>query len=146
MKIGEIRKLRSGELQTISAEETVHCAVKKLAGNNIGALPVCDENGQLVGIITERDVLRLVAADDAQAALQKKVAEIMTRNLVVSELTDDIEYAMHVMTNKRIRHLPILVDQKLVDILSIGDVVKAKLEVSVEENRFLREYVANGAG
>jgi CBS domain-containing protein len=77
--------------------------------------------------------------------LQKKVAAVMTRNLVVSELTDDIEYAMHVMTNKRIRHLPILVDEKLVDILSIGDVVKAKLEASDEENRFLREYVANGA-
>jgi CBS domain-containing protein len=146
MKIGEIRKLRSGELQTITAEETVHCAVKKLAGNNIGALPVRDQHGQLVGIITERDVLRLVAADDAQAALQKKVAAVMTRNLVVSELSDDIEYAMHVMTDKRIRHLPILVDGQLVDILSIGDVVKSKLEVTDEENRFLRNYVANGTG
>jgi CBS domain-containing protein len=143
MKIGDIRKLRGSELRTISADETVHSAVKKLAEYNIGALPVCDPHGELVGIITERDVLRLVAADDAQAALQQKVAAVMTRNLVVSEPKDDLEYAMHVMTNKRIRHLPILVDEKLVDILSIGDVVKAKLEIIDEENQYLRDYVAS---
>lgn len=141
MKIGEIRKLSSNGLQTISADATVHTAVKKLVEYNIGALPVTDESGELVGIITERDILRCVAANDAQSALQQKVAAIMSRNLVVSDPGNDVEYAMHVMTNKRIRHLPILVDDRLVDILSIGDVVKAKLDVSDEENRFLRDYV-----
>jgi len=141
MKIGEIRKLSKNELQTISADATIHVAVKKLVEHNIGALPVCDESGELVGIISERDVLRCVAADDAQTALQQKVAAIMTRTLVVSDPSHDVEYAMRVMTNKRIRHLPIIVDDRLVDILSIGDVVKAKLDVSVEENQFLREYV-----
>ena len=141
MKIGEIRKLASNELRTISADATVHAAVAKLVEYNIGALPVCDENGELVGIITERDVLRRVAAKDAQSALQQKVAAIMTRNVVVSEPTNDVEYAMHVMTNERVRHLPIMVEDKLVDILSIGDVVKAKLDMSDAENRFLRDYV-----
>lgn len=141
MKIGEIRKLSSNGLQTISADATVQTAVRKLCEYNIGALPVCDDSGELVGIISERDVLRCVAADDAQAALQQKVGVIMTRNLVVSEPGNDVEYAMHVMTNKRIRHLPIIVDAKLVDIVSIGDIVKAKLDVSDEENRFLRDYV-----
>lgn len=141
MKIGEIRKRAGNELQTISAGATVRAAVEKLVEYNIGALPVCDESGELVGIISERDILRCVAAKDSQAALLQKVAAIMTRNLVVSDPTNDVEYAMHVMTNKRIRHLPILVDDKLVDILSIGDVVKAKLDVTDTENRFLRDYV-----
>ena len=143
MKIGEITKLSKGELQTISADETVHAAVRKLVKHNIGALPVCDDSGDLVGIISERDVLRCVAADDAQAALQQKVAAIMSRNLVVSGPGNDVEYAMHVMTDKRIRHLPILVDDELVNILSIGDVVKAKLDASDTENRFLRDYVTS---
>jgi CBS domain-containing protein len=141
MKIGEIQKLSSNELQTISADATVHAAVRKLCEFNIGALPVCDDDGELVGIISERDILRCVAAEDAQAALQQNVGAIMTRNLTVSEPDNDVEYAMQVMTNKRIRHLPILVEDKLVGILSIGDVVKANLDVTDTENRFLRDYV-----
>jgi CBS domain-containing protein len=139
MKVGDIVKERP--LRTIDPASTVQAAIKILNEHNIGALPVCDRDGTLVGIITERDVLRLCDRPDCAGALQQKVGDVMTRNLMICVPDDSIENAMHVMTNKRIRHLPILDGRKLVGILSIGDVVKAKLDDAATEIRFLRDYV-----
>ena len=144
MKVCDIAKERP--LRTISPTETVQDAIAVLCKFNIGALPVCDTGQELVGIITERDVLRLCAGPDTQAALRQKVAAVMTRNLIICVPDDSIENAMHVMTEKRIRHLPIIRERKLVGILSIGDLVKAKLDESDAEIRFLRDYVAGGTG
>ena len=141
MKVGEIAKLKQIELQTVNPEQSVHQAVGTLVEHNIGALPVCDGTGALVGIITERDVLRLCAREHPQEIMQLTVGEVMTRDLVIGVPDDDIEYVMRVMTERRIRHLPILEEQKLVGIISIGDVVKAKMDESSTELRFLRDYV-----
>jgi len=142
MTIGEVSKARPTKLQTVGPDATVQEAVRQLVKFNIGALPVCDSRGDLVGIITERDVLRLLAGDDCNQALEQKVGAVMTRNLIIAVPDDDIEGVMHVMTEKRIRHLPILDGRRLVNIISIGDVVKAKLDESRTEIRFLRDYVA----
>jgi CBS domain-containing protein len=144
MKVCDIAKERP--LRTISPNDTVKDAIAVLCKHNIGALPVCDGDHELVGIITERDVLRLCVGSDTEAALQQKVAAVMTRNLIICVPDDSIENAMHVMTEKRIRHLPIIRGRKLVGILSIGDLVKAKLDESDAEIRFLRDYVAGGTG
>jgi len=138
MKVGDI--VKDKQILTITPDKTVHDAIKVLCEKNIGALPVCEKD-QLVGIITERDVLRLCSGDDCMPKLRQKIADVMTRNLVICVPDDSVENAMHVMTDKRIRHLPILDGNKLIGILSIGDVVKAKLDDASSEIRFLRDYV-----
>ena len=141
MKIAEISKIGNVTLQTVSPDKTLHEVAKKLVEFNIGALPVCDAEGGLVGIITERDILRATAGEGARA-VDAKVAAVMTRNIVTVVADDDVERAMRIMTERRIRHLPVLKDGGLVDIVSIGDLVKAKLDGATEEIRHLRDYVA----
>jgi len=140
MKVSDIVKERP--LSTIAPDKTVQEAIRILNQHNIGALPVCDEKGELAGIITERDVLRLCDGGDVAKGLQQKVSAVMTKNLIICVPDDSIENAMRVMTNKRIRHLPIIGEgRRLVGILSIGDIVKAKLDDASTEVRFLRDYV-----
>ena len=141
MKISDIRKSQSAELQTISPDHTVHEAIQLLCRHNIGALPVIDIEGTLVGIISERDVLRLCGGDDAATALKRKVRDVMTHDLVISVPDDSVDYVMRVMTEKRVRHLPVLEERRLVAIISIGDVVKAQYEEKETEIRFLRDYM-----
>lgn len=140
MKIAEIHKLKNVKLQTITPDKTILDASRKLVQHNIGALPVCDGDGHLVGIVTERDILRVTAKDGGDG-VSRKVGAIMVRIVHTCVADDDIETAMQVMTDQRVRHLPVLRDGKLVDIISIGDLVKATLDESQEEVRHLREYV-----
>jgi CBS domain-containing protein len=142
MKIEKISKLSATGLQTISPDKTVLEASQKLVEFNIGALPVCDSEGGLVGIITERDILRETAKHGSEA-VGNKIAGVMTRNVTTCTADDDIETAMRTMTERRIRHLPVLAGGDLVDIISIGDLVKSKLDGANEEIRLLRDYVAS---
>ncbi|MBI5507094.1 MAG: CBS domain-containing protein [Deltaproteobacteria bacterium] len=142
MKIRDIRKNEPIQLQTISPDKTIHQAIQQLCQFNIGALPVVDAGGALVGILSERDVLRLCARSDCQNALASRVADVMTVNLVIGVLDDDLEYVMRVMTEKRVRHFPVLEGRKLVAMISIGDVVKAQYLQKETEARFLRDYMA----
>ena len=142
MKIVEIDKLKRVKLQTIEPETTVHDASRKLVQFNIGALPVCDAEGCLIGIITERDILR-ATAKEGSGALTLKVAAIMTRQVITCVDDEEVASAMQVMTERRIRHLPVLREGRLVNIISIGDLVKATLDESRQEIRYLRDYVAS---
>ena len=142
MKIEEISKLSATGLQTISPDKTVLEASQKLVEFNIGALPVCDAEGGLVGIITDRDILRETAKHGSEA-VGNKIAGVMTRNVMTCTADDDIETAMRIMTERRIRHLPVVAGGDLVDIISIGDLVKSKLDGANEEIRLLRDYVAS---
>jgi CBS domain-containing protein len=142
MKIVEIDKLKRVKLQTIDPEKSVHEASRKLVQFNIGALPVCDAEGGLIGIVTERDILR-ATANDGSNALGLKVAAIMTRQVITCTDEEEVESAMEVMTERRIRHLPVLREGRLVNIISIGDLVKATLDESRQEIRYLRDYVAS---
>lgn len=142
MKIVEIDKLKRVKLQTIDPEKSVHDASRKLVQFNIGALPVCDAEGGLIGIVTERDILR-ATAKDGKDALGLKVAAIMTRQVITCTDEEEVESAMEVMTERRIRHLPVLREGRLVNIISIGDLVKATLDESRQEIRYLRDYVAS---
>ncbi|MFT4569723.1 MAG: CBS domain-containing protein [Hyphomicrobiaceae bacterium] len=142
MKVGDISNAKTVTLETISPENTVHDAIKILAAHNFGALPVVGDEGRLIGIISERDILRLCANDDCGAALARAVGDVMTTNLVIGVPDDDITYVMQVMTERHIRHLPILDNGVLVGIVSIGDVVKAQYEQKETEVRFLRDYLS----
>lgn len=141
MKIRDLHKSTPVPLQTISPDHTVREAVELLCRYNIGALPVLDLVGSLVGIISERDVLRLCCREDYAAALKMKVGDVMTRDLVISVPDDGLDYVMRVMTDRRVRHLPVIDQRRLVAIVSIGDVVKAQYEEKETEIRYLRDYM-----
>lgn len=130
----------SSDVRTILPDRTIAQAVNRLVEHNIGSLVVVDEAGDPVGIITERDVLRCCAGNPARLE-ETRVAEVMTRDLIVGEPADDIDYVMGVMTKNRIRHLPIIETGSLVGMVSIGDVVNVQLHETIYENRHLREYI-----
>ena len=115
---------------------------------NVGSLVVCEpvesadssSDAQLVGIITERDILRAVASfEDPLTTLE--VREVMSSKLIVGSLHDGVEHVMGLMTERRIRHLPILDAGRLVGLISIGDVVKAQHQQMAQENHYLKNYI-----
>lgn len=130
----------SARLVTIEPGKTVLEAVDRLVEHGIGSLLVV-EGEELVGIITERDVLTCCADDPARMAATR-IADVMTKDLVVGSREDDVESVMEMMTRNRIRHLPILADGNLEGIVSIGDVVESQLHEIRSENKHLRRYIA----
>ncbi|GAB4189101.1 MAG: CBS domain-containing protein [Calditrichia bacterium] len=140
MKIKDILSAKGNDVKSILTDKTVQDAIQMLVDNRIGSLVVMDAEGKVVGIITERDILRL-SKQFGPDMFGKKVGEVMTTNLIVCEGKDDIEYAEKVMIEKRIRHLPILENGRLIGLISIGDIVKTLLKDSKIEIKYLRDYV-----
>lgn len=130
----------SPEVRTIESDRTIQEAIGRLVEHNIGSLVVV-EAGEPVGIITERDILRCCSREPERLA-EVRVADVMTRDLIVGEPGDEIDYVMGVMTKNRIRHLPIIRDGKLAGMVSIGDVVNVQLHETRYENRHLKDYIA----
>ena len=124
MNIASVLASKGSGVITITAEQSVGYAVGALAQRNIGALVVVDPAGRPVGIISERDVVR-AAAHDAHV-LSRAVGAIMTRDVIIGLPQDDLASVGHTMTERRIRHLPVMEDGRLVGIVSIGDIVKAQ--------------------
>jgi len=108
---------------------------------HVGALLVLDDDGHPVGIISERDVLRECLHHGVDLG-RVRVAEVMTRDLVVCALDDDVEHAMGLVTANRVRHLPVIESGQVAGMISIGDLVKANLDEAQFENRYLKEYIA----
>jgi CBS domain-containing protein len=125
---------------TAAPNATIDEIAKTLAQRKIGAI-VLIENGGIRGIVSERDVVRAVAAEGS-AALQKRATDYMTTKVVTCRLEDTINDVMHKMTAGRFRHLPVLEDGKLAGIVSIGDVVKRRIEDVEREAEQIREYIA----
>ncbi|HYW81461.1 MAG TPA: CBS domain-containing protein [Thermoguttaceae bacterium] len=144
MFLKDILKTKGDTVYTITPEETVEDAVRKLVEHNIGSLLVCPKEdgskGQLAGIITERDILHACASGKC-AMGNMKVAEAMTAKLITGSPDDIVENVMGLMTAKRIRHLPVLLKDKLVGMVSIGDVVKAQHDRLAMENQFMKDYI-----
>ncbi|MCB1476691.1 MAG: CBS domain-containing protein [Rhodobiaceae bacterium] len=126
---------------TITAQETINSAMQTLAEKRIGAIVVTDSSDRVIGIVSERDVVREIAGRGA-SALDLPVSAIMTRKVVTCELEDTIGQLMQLMTGGKFRHLPVVVDGRLAGIVSIGDVVKARIEETVREAEAMREYIA----
>lgn len=124
MNIQSILARKGSNVVTIRPQQTIREAVAALATNNIGALVVVNAAGQPIGIISERDIIRAAARDEAVFAVT--VRTLMTRELVTGVPADDLEVVGHTMTEKRIRHVPVVDQGQLVGIVSIGDVVKAQ--------------------
>lgn len=130
----------SPEVVTIGPERTIEEAIRQLVEHNIGSLVVVDGEGDLAGIITERDILRVCAGGGERLATTR-VDEVMSRDLIIGETDDSIDYVMGIMTQNRIRHLPIMGRTGLRGLVSIGDVVKVQLRQTEYENHHLREYI-----
>lgn len=122
MKVASILATKGKNVITIRPDQSVRDVVVLLAKENIGALVVVDEDGQLGGIISERDIIR--AAAQREDVFLQSVSQLMTRNIITGLPQDDLESVAHTMTENRFRHLPIVAQGKLVGIVSIGDVVK----------------------
>jgi len=140
MKVKDILTEKGTHVVTVSQEATVYEALQTFAANRVGSLLVLDDKSGIVGIIGARDVLMAVvrACDEIR---QIKVKEIMTSKIIIGDPDDDLDNVEVVMTENRIRHLPIIKQDKLAGIVSMGDVVKAQLKNVHVENRYLKEYI-----
>lgn len=142
MRLGEILRTKGTEVVTIDPDRTVLEAVRTLVDYNIGALVVVEE-GRPVGILSERDVLRLTSRVPGRLEMTR-VAEVMTRDVVYASEDTDVPSAMETMTLHRIRHLPLMRNQRLAGIVSIGDVVNALRSEFETENQHLKRYIYRG--
>lgn len=140
MTLAEILRRKGSSVITADAATSVHQAVRILVANDIGAVVVLEERAP-VGILSERDLLHFVArrAPDVDGT---PVRDVMTRELITASQGTCIDEAMSMMTIYRVRHLPIMEDEQLVGIVSIGDLVNALRRETEVENSHLRDYIA----
>ena len=124
MNIASLLASKGSKVITIQPQQTVRQAVGLLAEHNIGALVVVDRSSSPVGIVSERDIVRSAARNER--VFSEPVASLMTKDVVIGLPHDDLASVGHTMTERRIRHLPVMEAGKLVGIVSIGDVVKAQ--------------------
>jgi CBS domain-containing protein len=129
------------QVVTTSAAKTIADAIEILAAQKIGALVVVEDRDRIVGIVSERDVVRAIAKSGCDA-LPDKVSEIMTREVMTCTETETINDVMSRMTAGRFRHLPVAANGRLTGIISIGDVVKARIEQVEQEAEEMRAYIA----
>jgi CBS domain-containing protein len=141
MNLETILRNKGHSVATIRPDETVGSAVDQLISRNIGALVVSEDGNSVDGIISERDIVHGLA-DRGTGLLSLKIAEIMTRKVVTCDPSDSVEQLMAEMTNRRIRHFPVVRDGRLCGIVSIGDVVKSRLDEVEYEARSLRSFIA----
>ncbi|WP_072391979.1 CBS domain-containing protein [Hyphomicrobium sp. CS1GBMeth3] len=143
MNVGSILKSKGRAVSTVRPNATLLDVVKKLAPKKIGAVVVVGENGHVAGIISERDIIRATSEHGAQA-LSMMVSEVMTRGVISCQETSELDELMETMTKGRFRHLPVIEDDALVGIISIGDVVKYHLAEVQMEVSAMRNYLATG--
>lgn len=124
MKLMRILATKTGEVITVRPEQQIRDAVKLLSEHNIGALVVVDDADKPVGIISERDIVRRAAGNEA--VFSEQVQAIMTKRVIIGVPQDDLYSVINTMTEKRFRHLPIMDEGRLIGIISIGDIVKAQ--------------------
>ena len=131
---------RAEDIATISEANTLGEAAKRLTERKIGALIVRAEGGGVAGILSERDIVRRVAADGA-GALDGEVGATMTANVVTCAPADNTDQLLSQMTDGRFRHMPVLEEGQLVGIVSIGDVVKARISEIEMENKAMEDMI-----
>lgn len=143
MKVSNILQHKGGRVTTTTSEQSIDEIVKMLRSEKIGAVVVCDDRGTVVGLISERDIIDGLA-DHGASVLGMDVGQLMTTAVVSCETSDNIVDLMATMTEKRIRHIPVIEDGKLKGIISIGDVVKNRIAETEHEAKLLREYISTG--
>lgn len=141
MTVAAILRTKGGDVATIAPDATIEAAVATLAEKRIGALVVSLDGKTGIGILSERDVVRMLA-ERGTKAMNMPVSAAMTAPIRTCRLADDVPSVMAEMTRHRIRHIPVVEDGQLTGIISIGDVVKRRLDDLESESSAMREYIA----
>jgi CBS domain-containing protein len=141
--IDHILQRKGTDVVTIGADTPVKQAVATLRQHNVGALVVVGDGDDVVGIISERDVVRALATDGA-AVLGRDVRDLMSTEVTTCEPRSSVDDLMKVMTERRIRHIPVLEGERLLGIVSIGDVVKSRIGELEDEAETLHDYLSSG--
>lgn len=142
MKLKDVLAAKGHRVVTVSAKSSVADAIHTMHAEKVGAVMVPDAEGCPVGIFTERDVLRLYADGDRNFEALA-VETRMTCSIVVGLLSMSVDEALGLMTERRFRHLPVVEDGQLLGLVSIGDLVKQKLNETAQEAQALRAYIAS---
>lgn len=142
MQVDNILQSKGMTVHTVKTHAPIAEAVKLLNEHRIGAVVVVADNGKVAGILSERDVVRHLP-DDPTGLMKRAVSEIMTKEVITCPREASVSDLMEQMTRFRIRHIPIIENDELVGIVSIGDVVKRKIEEAEQEAIALREYIAS---
>lgn len=140
MHISDVLRGKGRDVFTVPPDTTVRDLLDVLAEFRIGATVVSADGETVDGIVSERDVVRALAARGA-AVLSEDVSTIMTREVVCTELTEHVDEIFGVMTQQRIRHIPVLVDDRLSGLVSIGDLVKTRVAELETERDSLAQYI-----
>jgi CBS domain-containing protein len=143
MLVSQVLKDKGDLVFTASPLETVGAIAAMLSERRVGAIVVVDGDRDVVGIVSERDIVRIVAESGGEG-LGKPVSACMTRDVIFAEPSESVDFLLERMTDRRIRHLPVCVDHRLVGIISIGDLVKTKIAETVAEAEGLRAYISAG--
>jgi CBS domain-containing protein len=141
VKVAEILRSKGANVLTVERAVSLRSALERMAVSGVGALVVTGPDGSMVGIVSERDVVRALATSGAMA-LDAAVEDVMTREVITCTPDDKITELMVVMTRRRTRHLPVVDGPRLAGIVSIGDLVKARVNELEMESQILREAYA----
>ena len=144
MLVRDVLESKGRGIISIDLEATVSEAVAKLVQNNIGSLPVLDQSGTLVGVFSERDVLRLIH-NRGEGFGRMRISEVMTKGAVTCSLEDDVDDVMGKMSERHIAKVPVLSNEQLVGVVSVGDVVKVLYDKVHAENQHLISYIRGGS-
>lgn len=142
MLVAEILKDKGDAVYAVGPDLTLAEACVELEARRVGALIVCDKD-KVVGVLSERDVVRAVARE-GKAGLDRPVSEVMSADVVFTAPAETVGILMERMTERRIRHLPVLAGGRLAGVISIGDVVKCQIAEATHEAESLRTYIAAG--
>lgn len=142
MTVAAILKHKGARVETVRPNATVQQVCDVLTSRQIGATVVVGAAGEVVGVVSERDIVQALSKQ-GPGSLTQEVGEIMTRDVVSCKLTDTSEDLMEMMTRGRFRHVPVVEGGRLVGIISIGDVVKRRIEDSDLERHAMREYITH---
>lgn len=143
MLIETILNEKGGTVTTVSSASTLSQAAQLLDTKRIGAVVAVTETGELCGVLSERDIVRQMARH-GEAALKMTVNESMTRGVITAHPNEDVDRCLGRMTDRRIRHLPVVDEGKLKGIISIGDLVKHKIDEVTAEAEAMTAYIKGG--
>ena len=134
-----VSKISKRKCFTLKAFDTIKTASSKLHENHVGCMPILDEHEKVIGIISEKDLSQLIHSERFNTNLT--IDKIMSKNLITCDLNTSVTELMELMTDKKIRHILIMENNRLLGIVSIGDVVNHLIDKIKEENKSLREYI-----
>ena len=144
MKIKDISRINGRALVIAEPNDTVKKAIDLLFDHKIGAIPVCESDGKLVGILSERDILKGLH-NRSKDVLSARIKDLMTTEVIVGVPEDELEEILKTMTEKGVRHLPVMTGPNVIGMLSIRDVIEERLTECHAQVRYLHDYIAGGS-